>query len=919
MGKVRPKDLENGVASPWANYYYWTNEDWLVWFHLVPWASESTWEAMFTYWENIAEWKLVFFWDWLFKERLSIWYDILDDELIRGWVNIWYDWNTKKYRVKFDVPVWVKNLSTVIVPCWKTWTSNNISARIVTLWWDFVKESQQVLWAQLSENNIVFNFDNVELNDSTYWLEIEASWINTSHYFTLYVSQSSNYYAWNELSKYWYWRYDGSIWQNDNNYQTIVCKFNFSIPTESWKVYECNSKYLDSSIPNWVALETKIKWERWKIMIVWVANKFSNLIPWLQYKLNSDLNTGKRNMNSDRRFNYSATEDKVADIFKCDFDRPIYKVTVPLICSDNTIANWITLKIVTLDSITWMPTDTLADPNAIATIQYSDLANNEWQNVIFKFPWPVVLTPNIKYALVMECDWTLSTTWYITTRYSNNLWDGSMYLRISWIWTFQNAAYSLCYSFWHWDDVVDFQRKNLAHSSYRQYIGSNSSHLYANRFTVSKPTKIKSLTWLSNWNGTPVTNMNIRIETNKELSHINNSNWLKYDWTGWSAYQKDFGSSSSKKVAMKFTTSQAEDIKYLTLYLRKISSPSDKVTVRIETSNNDRPSWVLVSENAQTTSDLSLYTTLNTDFYAMFKFNENIHLDINTEYWIVVSKENDVQSATSYYQISCKNWWTFAGWSLMSTSDWETWETVETWNVKAYFYFNNSNNVSIDAPSGNLVSDWATATYQSSQYVSWMKYETVQFDQEVELIPNTIYWLVWENFRPYPDNNYYWIYTCQNSNWHNSRKLYMPFLTLYLGNTMQWTTDSNGYYPRFWFNCEQFDNWWVIELTQWTYSGKNVTAISETNWILSFWDVGNTLKRNLTAWVRWQTYMFKAPKDWKIQFLKDASWTVRSYVFWSNYTPKATLTGTTAVTVNIEKDLLYHITCSSQDFILSFN
>jgi hypothetical protein len=37
MGKVRPKDLENGVANLEANRYYGTNGSWELGFHLVPW------------------------------------------------------------------------------------------------------------------------------------------------------------------------------------------------------------------------------------------------------------------------------------------------------------------------------------------------------------------------------------------------------------------------------------------------------------------------------------------------------------------------------------------------------------------------------------------------------------------------------------------------------------------------------------------------------------------------------------------------------------------------------------------------------------------------------------------------------------------------------------------------------------------
>ena len=927
MGKIRPKDLENGVAQPWANYYYWTNGNGQIGFHIIPWASASTGEADFEFGENIAAWKLVFFWDWEFKERYKKWVDVFNGDNMRAAANFGNDASHLRYRVKFDMPAETQYLSSVMLPIVKQgtghWANHWIYWRIVTENWDLIKESNRPVGNQFQTWVLKLDFWNVKLEGQTYWLELICNSTDGTNYFQLQYTSNQDYAAGTDLVKYGNWRYDGSIWVNDDNWRAISVQMIFSIPTESWKVYECDSEMMDTCIPDGITLETKVKWETWKVMVVWVSTSLSWLKTWLKYKLNSDPLTWYRWPRADRRFNYNASENKVAQIFTCDFTHSISKLFMYIHCSNNTISNKLVAKIVTLDETTGMPSDNLADENAIAKIPYQDLVNNTWQSVIFKFPWEFSLIPNNKYALVLECEWTLSTSWYITTRYDNSTWDWWMYLFTNNAWTFQNAVYSLCFSFMHGDDVNKFQAQNLIrnpNNGNRRKISvwEANNIVSANRFVVSVPMKVKSLTWCSEETWTPVTDMKIRIETNRIISSENNTNWVKYDGTWGSDYRANFGSTSEKKVAMKFEPSQDVDVKYLTLTLRKISSPSDKVTVRIETDDNGKPSGTLVSTKATSTQDQSLYTTQNADYTSRFKFDENISLQKNTVYWIVLSKENDASSATSYYQVFCKNGWTFEAWSLYKTSDWETWTAFETGNVKMRFYFNNSNNVSMDVPSGNLVSEWAVATFPAADIKSGWNYHTVTFDQEVSLIPNTIYWLVFENFRPIVDWNYYSIFCCYESNWNqNGRKMLMPYLNLKLSEFQQWTIDGNWYYPRFRFDGVRTNNWWSIDIEPWDLSGKEITAISQTAWVLSTWDVGIILRRKTWSWTWDGKYVFRAPRDGQITFLNDASWTVRVYPYWNNYTPSATLTWTTAVSVNIEKGKLYHIEVANTNFIIS--
>ena len=933
MGKIRPKDLENGVASPWNNYYYGTNSQGQVWFHQVPWASESTWEVEYIFWDNISAWKLVFFWDGTFKEKYRKWVDVFYNENMRVAQAFWSAATNLRYRVKFDMPSETKYLSSVILPIVKQGTAHAanhyIYWRIVTEGWDLIKESNKPLGSQFTNGHVVLDFGNVKLENKTYWLELICNSNDSTNYFQLYSTWNQGYAVGTDLVKYGLWRYDGSVWVNDNKYSAISVAMNFSIPTESWKVYECESNMIDTCIPNGITLETKIKWEVWKVMITGIAGSLSWLAAGLVYKLNSDVELwGARYARADRRFNYSASENKVADIFTCDFSQPISKLFMYIHCNNNTISNKLVAKIVTINETTWLPSETLVDENAICTIPYSNLVNNAWQAVIFKFPWEFTLVPNKKYALVLECDGTLSTSWYITTKYDNSTGNGSMYLMNWGNWVFQNVAYSLTYSFIYWDDVNKFQSFNMMRNptdsnKKKLSVWETNNVVSANRFMVSVPMKIKSLTWCSEENGTPVTDMKVRIESNRIVTSAQNTNWVKYDWTWGSDYRANFGSTTEKKIAMKFEPSEDVVVKYLSMTLRKISSPSDKVTVRLETDDNGKPSGTLVSSAATTTSDQSLYTTQNTDYTSRFRFNENISLSKNTAYWIVISKENDASSATSYYQVFCKNGWTFAGWSLYKTADWETWETFETGNVKLRFYFNNSNCVSMDVPSGELISEWAEVIYPAASYQSGYHFNTIEFEQEVSLIPNTIYWLVFENFRPITDGNYWAMFCSENNNWNMvNRKMTMPYLNIRLNEWQQWTIDWAWYYPRFRFDWERYDNGWEIDLIQGNFAWKEVTAVSPTAWALSTWDVWRIIKATLaaTSSTFQSQFVFKAPKDGQIQFLKDLAWTVKRYTYWNNYTPEATLTWSTAASVNIEKWKLYHIVngwASAQDFIIS--
>lgn len=938
MGKVRPKDLENGQANLPANRYYGTNWSWELWFHLVPWASESTWEATFKYGENIQAGRLVFFWDGSFKERHRIGADVFNGDDMRTTVAFWSAATTLRYRVWFDMPENYEYLSSIVVPITKTGTghgaNHRVQARIVTTGWDLIKGSNKINWASAKMQNgqIVFNFDNVKLTPWTfYWIELICNSNDGTNYFNLSLSWDWTWARWNELNKYGYWTYDGSLWNQSDDYRVVCMRVNFSIKTEQGSVYECNSSMIDTCIPDGITSETKSEWESWKVMVVWVSTAFSNLATGNRYKLNSNLVTWMRWSRADMRFWYSTAEQRVAQLFTCDFTKPISKMFLHLYCSNRTIANKLVVKIVEVDQTTGFPSETLADNNAIAKIDFVDFKNAVWQPIIVKFPAQFNLELNKKYYIVLEIEWTFSTSGYMQVRYDNSTWDGNFYRYETSDWV-QKASSSLAYTFIHWDDILNLEGTltwRNGNNSNKRFIEvwNTNSRKSAFRFMVSMPTRIKALTWNYENVGTPITDMKIRIESNKLLDNKANDNGLRYEWTGGSDYNTPFGSSEVMKMAMRFSPTETQDVKTLWLQLQKTWAPTDKVTVRIETDNDSKPSGTLVSEHATSTMGQSLAAHTNR-YYTAFEFDENVTLTRWQTYWIVLSKENDEVSSSAYYNAYCKNNWTFTWWEVWYSANGTEWTRRETWTVRMLFYFNNSYNESIDVPSGTLVSAGAKATFASTSHQSWMHYATLQFDQEVSLIPNTIYWLVFENFNPIVDtSNYYRIYACDTGNWlmnanNTTPNMTMAYLTVQLSQDMKWIAEDDGQYPRFRFDAIQEDDGWSIDIIPWEFSGKDITAISSTAWMLTTWEAGNVYKGSLLSnGNNWNSrYVFRAPRDGQIIFLKDLAWTVRSYVYWNDYTPYSTQTWSLAGSVNIEKGKLYQIengTTSVQDFIIS--
>ena len=92
---------------------------------------------------------------------------------------------------------------------------------------------------------------------------------------------------------------------------------------------------------------------------------------------------------------------------------------MPLVVRSNASANKLVAKIVDIKD-DGTPSDTLADPNAIAKVAYKDIKTANWYDVMFEFPAEVRLKQNKQYFFILEWEGALDTSKYVTVRNNNS-------------------------------------------------------------------------------------------------------------------------------------------------------------------------------------------------------------------------------------------------------------------------------------------------------------------------------------------------------------------------------------------------------------------------------------------------------------------------------------------------------------------
>ena len=91
-------------------------------------------------------------------------------------------------------------------------------------------------------------------------------------------------------------------------------------------------------------------------------------------------------------------------------------------------------------------------------------------------------------------------------------------------------------------------------------------------------------------------------------------------------------------MAQSFQLSAGDVVEYITLYLKKVGSPTGTLTLRIETDSGGSPSGTLVSPHATATMSESALSTGYTS--ETFTFAETFGIDGSTTYWLVLTTDS---------------------------------------------------------------------------------------------------------------------------------------------------------------------------------------------------------------------------------------------------------------------------------------
>ena len=98
-------------------------------------------------------------------------------------------------------------------------------------------------------------------------------------------------------------------------------------------------------------------------------------------------------------------------------------------------------------------------------------------------------------------------------------------------------------------------------------------------------------------------------------------------------------------LAHKLTIVGGHPVSSMSLYMRKVGTPTGTLTLRIETDNAGEPSGELVNYNATSNVDVS---TLSTSFAnVVFDFDDFFNLRNTYTYWLVLTSDSAV-SSTDY-------------------------------------------------------------------------------------------------------------------------------------------------------------------------------------------------------------------------------------------------------------------------------
>ena len=350
-------------------------------------------------------------------------------------------------------------------------------------------------------------------------------------------------------------------------------------------------------------------------------------------------------------------------------------------------------------------------PNtALATFSNITVSSLTTNYVGYDFTGNFIPTPNTQYHIVLV--WTGRTSAqyiYVRSTNINPYSDGRSEYRSSSIWYAWNGTVR-AFNFYLYQDMINLQSYSEATIKNQ---GSYSLKAIAKQTNSLNDTLTKSglSLDLSNINSIKLdvrasrTGTNIQIQLKEALGidtefTSNNDGIVLYGESG-----------SYEKHAQSFQVNNNTYCPKLELYLKKVSSPTDNLIVRIETDNAGEPSGTLVDANATTNVDGSTLTTSLA--YITFTFTNPFALTNSTSYWIVLSRDGS-RDTSNYYRVGYNNTggYTSGVWLYMASGSWGSFGNMDL-NFKVYSEITHTKDIVISSAD-----TWETTTWDISAIVN---------------------------------------------------------------------------------------------------------------------------------------------------------------------------------------------------------
>lgn len=312
-------------------------------------------------------------------------------------------------------------------------------------------------------------------------------------------------------------------------------------------------------------------------------------------------------------------------------------------------------------------------------------------------------------------------------------------------------------------------------------------------------------------------------------------------WSDVNSFLSVWFSSNVQKISLMRIWNW-QDFSNMKLYLAKNGTPTNNLTIRIETDDNWNPSWNLIDANATATINQSSLTTTPTEKTI------NLWWTINIPQWTVchIVLSQWVVDTSNFYQI----WWKEMSPNLFKIKqyDWSVWNNYqEYW---AYFAL------------------W-------SMTISWSNYQLA-----VQLNSNSYFWISW---------NWSYLFYWYEMWWYARSHNFATNWDLWTVWTYTWSWAQAGW------PILSNENWSVVLTTRYKSGARRLQRYTlSTPWNLdtaSWWDVQN-LNTLLGGNCQWMNVNL----DWtKMYFCYNNQ--IKEYTMWAVWDP-TTLTATWK-TVNV--------------------